>query len=235
MGGVDHPKARDGIGPIDRGSATSMSSYLASPRVTASLSCRRYFWLALIVACAPSAAPGGEPGGPPARLLTQWGRRGTGPGEFDFPIAIALAPEGDVFVTDFYNARVQRFGPDGTHRATMKVLPNPGGLARDAEGNLYITHFTAMKLGEEKKPDCVSVYSAEGRLLRQWGRAGRGDGEFDYPGGIAVTPQGRVYVADQTNRRVQVFDPEGKFLFKWGAYGTKPGQFGGNITPTSRV
>jgi sugar lactone lactonase YvrE len=45
----------------------------------------------------------------------------------------------------------------------------------------------------------------------------------------------RLYVADQTNRRVQVFDSMGKFLFKWGKYGTKEGEFGGNINPKSRV
>ena len=50
-----------------------------------------------------------------------------------------------------------------------------------------------------------------------------------------MSPDGRVYVADQTNRRVQVFDRDGTFLFKWGEYGTKEGQFGGNVTPKSRV
>jgi sugar lactone lactonase YvrE len=44
-----------------------------------------------------------------------------------------------------------------------------------------------------------------------------------------------VYVADQTNRRVQVFDREGKFLFKWGKYGVKEGEFGGNVAQASRV
>ena len=91
-----------------------------------------------------------------------------------------------------------------------------------------------MRRDEEKKPDRVSVYDARGRLLRQWGRTGNGDGEFDYPGGIAISPDSRVCVADQTNHRVQVFDRDGKFLFQWGGYGTRRrGQFGGNITPKS--
>jgi sugar lactone lactonase YvrE len=193
------------------------------------------------------AALAGEPGRPqkgepdaatvtrPARFVAAWGKKGDGPGEFNFPIGIALGPDGDLFVSDFYNARVQRFSLAGKFLSAFAVLPNPGGIAVDRDGSVYLTHFSAMRSNEERKPDHVSVYSAGGKLLRQWGRTGTGDGKFDYPGGIAVSPGGRVYVADQTNRRVQVFDRQGKFLFKWGAYGTDPGQFGGNTSPKSRV
>ena len=140
-----------------------------------------------------------------------------------------------MLVSDFYNARVQRFTPDGKHLATYSVLPNPGGMALDGDGNVYLSHFSAMKANEEKKPDRISVCSPQGELLRQWGRTGTGDGEFDYPGGIAISRDGHVYVADQTNRRVQVFDRDGKFLFKWGEYGITAGRFGGNVSPKSRI
>ena len=90
-------------------------------------------------------------------------------------------------------------------------------------------------MSEAKKPDRVTVYLPDGKLVRQWGKTGTGDGEFDYPGGIAVTANGGVYVADQTNRRVQVFDTKGKFLLVWGEYGTKNGQFGRNVSAKSRV
>ena len=194
---------------------------------------RSTFLLALLVAGSPSEVVGDEP--PPIRFLREWGRRGKAHGEFDFPIGIVVDRDGTVCVSDFYNARVQRFSPEGEFLSSFGVLPNPGGLAADRDGNLYLTHFSAMKLKEEPKPDRVSVYTRDGELLRQWGRTGTGDGEFDYPGGIAVSPDGRVYVADQTNRRVQVFDRDGTFRLKWGEYGTKEGQFGGNVTPKSRV
>jgi sugar lactone lactonase YvrE len=79
------------------------------------------------------------------------------------------------------------------------------------------------------------VYDADGKLVREWGKSGMEDGELNWPGGIAISGAGRVYVADQTNRRVQVFDREGKFLRKWGEYGVQPGQFGGNTSAKSRV
>ena len=45
-------------------------------------------------------------------------------------------------------------------------------------------------------------------------------------GEIAVAPDGRVYVADGSNNRVQVFAPDGEFLFQFGSFGTGEGQFG---------
>ncbi|HJT77499.1 MAG TPA: NHL repeat-containing protein [Gemmataceae bacterium] len=198
------------------------------------------------LALSPSA-PRGEPAHPskekpaagaparPGRFVLAWGKKGDGPGEFNIPIGIALGPHGDLFVSDFYNARVQRFSTAGKLLSAFPVLPNPGGIAVDRDGSVYLTHFSAMRLKEEPKPSRVTVYGPDGKLLREWGKTGTGPGEFDYPGGIAVSPAGRVYVCDQTNRRVQVFDRQGKFLFKWGRYGTGPGEFGGNINPKSRV
>jgi sugar lactone lactonase YvrE len=72
-------------------------------------------------------------------------------------------------------------------------------------------------------------------LLRRWGQKGTGEGQFDCPGGIAIRKDGSVYVADQTNHRVQVFDRSGRFLRQWGTYGNDPGQFGGKAGRTSRV
>jgi sugar lactone lactonase YvrE len=203
---------------------------------TAAHPSRRAFLLvgAALAAALPRVAAGADPE-PAPRLLLTWGKRGDGKGEFDFPIGVAVGRDDEVFVSDFYNARVQRFSSEGKFRAAFPVLPNCGGIALDRDGNIYLSHFSAMKAKEERKPDRVSVYSRDGKLLRQWGKTGTGDGEFDYPGGLAVSGGGRVYVADQTNRRVQVFDREGKFLFKWGEYGTKEGQFGGIVSPKSRV
>jgi DNA-binding beta-propeller fold protein YncE len=168
------------------------------------------------------------------RFLREWGKKGSLPGEFHFPIGIAIDTADAIFVTDFYNARVQKFSVDGKLLAVIPVLPSPGGIAVSRPGDLYIAHFAEQKR-EERKTDRISVYDPSGKLLRQWGRTGSGEGEFDCPGGIALGQEGRVYVADQTNRRVQVFDGKGNFLFKWGEYGNKPGQFGGNVSIRSRV
>lgn len=182
---------------------------------------------------AQEAAPGKAEVAAP-RFLLEWGEQGSEPGDFHFPIGIAINAADEIFVTDFYNSRVQKFSVDGKLLAVIPVLSNPGGIAFSRSGELYLAHF-AEKRRAERKTDQISVYDSTGKLLRKWGRTGSENGEFDCPGGLVISPEGRVYVADQTNRRVQVFDTEGRFLTKWGEHGTKTGQFGGKVSKLSRV
>lgn len=171
----------------------------------------------------------------PIQFLKTWGQQGDQPGEFHFPIDIVINTQDEIFVTDHLNDRVQKFDRTGKLLAQFPVLPNPGGLAFDKQGNLVISHIVASGSSKHKIGDRISIYSPQGKLIRQWGKPGKGPGEFNCPGGIAVAVNGHIYVADQTNHRVQVFDPTGQFLFEWGKHGSQPGEFGGKATPNSRV
>ncbi len=173
-----------------------------------------------------------------ARNLLEWGKKGSGPGEFNVPISIAVSPSEEVFVVDHYNARVQRFAKDGKFIGEFSGGPSPSGIAIDKDGNVYVGHFGDIPKGSkdnQRTPANIIVFDPSGKFLRQWGRTGDGDGEFNMPGGMAFDRDGLLYVADQTNHRIQVFDPTGKFIRKWGEYGSKPGQFGGNEPIKSRV
>ena len=194
--------------------------------------CRASFAWAIVIAIslASTHARGDETS---PRFLLEWGRQGAEEGEFDFPIGIVINRADEVFVTDFTNARVQRFSAEGKFLSAFSVSAFPGGIALDRDENVYVAHFgiPPSHYEGERKRDKIAVYSAAGKLLREWGKFGEGDGEFNLPGGIAISRDGRVYVADQCNRRVQVFDTQGKFLTKWGRQGFDPGEFGGNPHP----
>ncbi|QDT90065.1 NHL repeat-containing protein [Gimesia algae] len=170
-----------------------------------------------------------------ATFLKTWGQQGDKPGELHFPIDIMINATDEIFVTDHLNDRVQKFDAEGKLLSHFPVLPNPGGIALDKQGNLVLSHILASGSSKHKIGDRISIYSPGGRLIRHWGQLGSEPGQFNCPGGVAVAANGNIYVADQTNHRVQVFDPTGQFLFEWGKYGNQPGEFGGKATPKSRV
>jgi len=191
------------------------------------------FGLMLFQSLEPPLARAGEP--EPIVFLKQWGQQGNKPGEFHFPIAIAVNERDELFVTDHLNHRVQKFDTEGKLLGQIPVLPNPGGIAIDSQGKLYLTHIHASGSSEHDDGDFVTICDSQGQLLHRWGKKGTGPGEFDCPGGLALADDGRIYVADQTNHRIQVFDGEGKFLLQWGEYGNEVGQFGGKSSRNSRV
>jgi hypothetical protein len=69
----------------------------------------------------------------------------------------------------------------------------------------------------------IEKFTSNGSYLTQWGSTGSGNGQFEYPGGIAVDSSNNVYVVD--NNRVQKFDSNGNYLTQWGSYGSGNGQF----------
>jgi len=62
-------------------------------------------------------------------------------------------------------------------------------------------------------------------FVTKWGSSGSGDGQFDYPHGVAVDSSGNVHVGDSDNNRIQKFSSTGSFLTKWGSQGSGDGQF----------
>lgn len=78
----------------------------------------------------------------------------------------------------------------------------------------------------DSKQHCVRVYDSEtGQFLSKFGARGGDKGQFNFPTNVALDRQGRIYVTDTLNFRVQIFDPDYKFVDSMGRQGDRFGQF----------
>ncbi len=131
------------------------------------------------------------------KYLKEWGRKGTGEGEFNLPHAICLDVRGRVYVGDRENNRVQVFDGDGKFRTQWKEAGAPFGLFhRRGDYRLYVA---------DGRANWVKVLDLEGRALGRWGEKGKGPGQFDLPHALCVDSKGAVYVVEITGKRVQKF------------------------------
>jgi DNA-binding beta-propeller fold protein YncE len=98
------------------------------------------------------------------RKVRQWGRPGTGPGEFDVVHAIVVGPQGNLYVADRENGRLQWFTPDGAFLGQWKFGGQLYNVAFATTGEMYVsTHPKDVSLDEEF--DVVKVDPATGQLL----------------------------------------------------------------------
>ena len=139
--------------------------------------------------------------------LFDFGQRGDGPGEFNLPRDVAIGKNGELFVVDGGNFRVQVFDHDGKFLRTFgqlgKQLGNfarPKEIAIDPEGNVYVVDAAYGNF---------QIFNPEGQLLMYIGQRSSEDGPglFMLPSGIAVDEDGRVYVVDQWFKKVDIFRP----------------------------
>jgi sugar lactone lactonase YvrE len=137
------------------------------------------------------------------RIIGQFGERGSGPGQFNFPTNIARSADGRLYVTDTMNFRIQIFDAEGGFLNTFGRLGDgsgdfdkPKGVAVDSAGHVYVV---------EGMNDVVQIFDESGKLLLVFGESGRGEGQFWLPSGITIAND-VVYVADSANRRVEMFE-----------------------------
>jgi hypothetical protein len=128
-------------------------------------------------------------------VQSTWGPAGHDPGQFGAVAwGVALDANGNIYIADTANNRIQSFAADGTLLSTWDGLHGPTGIALDAAGNLYAADTDANRIVE---------LAPDGTELASWGSWGSALGQFQQPQGIAVDPnQGTLYVADTLSNRV---------------------------------
>jgi len=159
-------------------------------------------------------------------FLLQWGNAGAASasedtGKFSGPSGIATDSQGNVYVADTRNNRIQKFSNNGVflslwgsrgHGAGQFI--NPYGIAIDANDDVYVAESSTSSLADTANHR-VQKFTSDGTFLLAWGTKGIGDGSFNTPRGIAVDGPGNVYVAEWGNSRVQKFTGDGTYLTKW--------------------
>jgi tripartite motif-containing protein 71 len=137
-----------------------------------------------------------------------------GAGDYYFPSDVATTASGHLYVADRSGHDIQEL--DGSGHTVLRWttgLNAPFSVTPTANG-VYAPEGNAR----------VSLYDATGSLLSQFGSAGSGQGQLNFPSGSAADAQGNLYVADRFNHRVQKFDPEGIALAVLGSFGSGDGQ-----------
>ncbi len=143
-------------------------------------------------------------------------------GEHLFKVAHGLRVDrdGNVWTTDNGNHVIRKFSNTGRLLAIFgeenvaggdeKHFRSPDDLIFASNGDIYVA---------DNGNGRIVHLSGDGRYIGEWGKKGKGEGEFNTAHGLAIDSRDRIYVADRGNNRVQVFRPDGKFVAMWSGFG----------------
>jgi sugar lactone lactonase YvrE len=142
------------------------------------------------------------------KYVAAFGSGGLDPGQFDEPVGIAIDDKGVIYVTDTWNQRIQSLTPsaDGLTFTPLlqwdvvgwngQSLDNKPFIAVDNRGHVFVTDPEGYRVIE---------YSTDGELIQTWGDYGDSATTFGLTSGIALSPDGAIWVTDSGNSRIMQF------------------------------
>jgi DNA-binding beta-propeller fold protein YncE len=162
------------------------------------------------------------------KLLASWGE-----GLFIFPHGATVDRDGNLWVTDARGEKdkghqVFKFNPDGKVLMTLgkagvsgsgaDLFDQPTDVLVAPDGTIFVTD--SHRNGKNNR---VVKLTKDGTYIKEWGTKGSGPGQISEPHTIAMDSQGRLFVGDRENNRIQIFDQEGKFIAEWRQFGRPSG------------
>ena len=166
---------------------------------------------------------------PKGSLLVSFGSEGDGRGQFDNPQGVGIDREGQIYIADSRNSRVQ----------VLKISGSPKPFMTAQTQSPPIVEFDSFKKAEKGISDLIATPGDNLYLLSRetnrailmgatnlvFGKSGSKPGQFENPEALSVGTNGKVFVADSGNHRAQVLGPDGSYEYDFGKRGTKTGQF----------
>lgn len=159
---------------------------------------------------------------PSGKVIQSFGR-----GMVVWPHGIFVDGDDNVWIADARGDgdngnQILKFSPDG--RLLMKfghdLFDQPSDVLVAPDGSIFV----ADGHGAEGNNRIVKL-SPDGTFLTEWGSTGSENGEFRDPHALAMDSQGRLFVGDRANSRIQIFDQEGNHLATWTQFGRPSGVF----------
>ncbi len=181
----------------------------------------------------------------PVLLFDEHGNlvRSFGAGMIAWPHGMHVDSDGNVWVADAvgyapvpdgWGHVIYKFSPEGQLLMTLGEKGNPGSgetqfrkpsdILVAPNGNIFVVdgHGSAPN---EQVNNRVMKFDPNGEFLKSWGSSGGDKNEFKDPHALAMDSQGRLFVGDRGNSRIQIFDQEGTHLSTWTQFGRPSGLY----------
>lgn len=126
------------------------------------------------------------------------------PEAFQFPNGVKVIGK-EVWVADSNNQRIQVFDLEGTFLRLLPVGGLPRGLTALAQKSTVTTEPTPYVATVDTLAHDVTIWDATGLKVGAFGEMGVLEAQFSYPNDIALAPDGKLFVADTANGRIQVW------------------------------
>jgi hypothetical protein len=146
---------------------------------------------------------------PSGKYIKSWGQKGSGPGEFNVVHGIAIDAQGNVYVADEGNRRVQVFDTEGTFKKQFVNVGTPTAICITPGPRqfLYIAHT-----GDPDGMEDAAIYKVDldGKIVGKFGRAGKQAREFGLVNSIDCRSENELLVGELSNWRVQKVTIKGR-------------------------
>jgi len=146
-------------------------------------------------------------------------------GKLSKPLGVALDGKQNIYIVDAGRGAVVKYDRLGLYLATIGQKSDFSHISDVAVSETGENIYVLDRGGVGSTKHQITLFNAQGIKQKIIGRRGHKTGEFNHPTQLALAKNGKIYVLDSGNFRVQVFGEQGNYEKQWGRPGNKSGNF----------